>query len=162
MFGFLRSVPVRAFLIGIAAGMRSQTPVAVLAWHHDDAPRHARWRRWPILRSVWGRRVLTLAWGGEVLGDKSPMAPPRTQPGPLFGRVLFGGIAGAAIGSERRGKGSIAMGFVIGAIGSAIGSFGGMHTRAAMVEATGLPDPTIAVVEDIAALSIARRAVTKR
>ncbi len=162
MFGFTRSILFRAFLIGVTAGMRSQTPGAVLAWYHDDAPRYARWRTWPVLRSVWGRRALLASGAGELIGDKSPLVPPRTNPGPLFGRALFGALAGAAIGSERRGTASILRGAIVGAIGGVLGSFGGQRARAFVVNATGLPDPAVAVFEDAAAVTFARHAVTKR
>lgn len=157
-----RSTILRALLIGITAGMRSQAPAAVLAWNQPDAPWHARWRRWPLLRSTWGRRLLMANAAGEIAVDKAPMVPPRTDPGPLFGRILFGGLAGAAIGSEGGGRGPIVRGAIAGALGGAIGSFGGMQARAALVEATGLPDPAVAVVEDLAALSLANSVVQAR
>jgi uncharacterized membrane protein len=156
------SVVARALLIGLAAGLRSQVPGAVLAWHRDEAPLRARWRRWPVLRSAWGRRLLVANGTGEALVDKLPGLPPRTDPRPLFGRLLFGGLAGAAIGSERPGKGSIARGAVAGMAGAAIGTVGATRSRAAVAELTGLPDPAVAVVEDVAAISMANRAVTNR
>ncbi|HEV2127678.1 MAG TPA: hypothetical protein VGR22_03555 [Thermomicrobiales bacterium] len=162
MSKYLRSVPIRALMIGIAAGMRSQIPGAVLAWRQDDAPFYASWRRWPVLRSVWGRRVLMLSAAGEVIADKTSAVPPRTKPGPLFGRMLFGGIAGAAIGSERRGKGPLVRGALLGVLGGLIGSYGGMRARASVAQITGLPDQVVAVFEDVAAVSIANRAITKR
>lgn len=158
----LRSTLLRALLIGVTAGMRSQTPGAVLAWNQQDAPWYARWRRWPVYRSTWGRRALLLSGAGELIGDKSPLVPPRTNPGPLFGRMLFGGIAGAAIGSEGRGRGPIVRGAIAGAAGGALGSFGGQYARAALVRMTGLPDPAVAVVEDIAAVTLASGVVRNR
>ncbi len=162
MSNYLRSIPARALLIGITAGMRSQVPGAVLAWRQDDAPFYASWRRWPVLRSAWGRRVLMLSAAGEAVADKTPAVPPRTKPGPLFGRMLFGGIAGAAIGSERRGKGPLLRGVLFGALGGLLGSYGGMRARGSVVQMTGLPDQVVAVFEEVAAVSIANRAITKR
>jgi uncharacterized membrane protein len=76
--------------------------------------------------------------------------------------MLFGGVAGAAIGSERPGKGSIARGAMTGIVGAAIGTMGATKARAAVTAMTGLPDPVVAMVEDVAAISMANRAVTKR
>jgi uncharacterized membrane protein len=162
MLGFTRSILFRAFLLGVTAGMRSQTPGAVLAWYRDDAPRYARWRSWPVLRSVWGRRALLANGVGEMVLDKSPLVPPRTNLSPLFGRALFGALAGAAIGSERRGTTSILRGAIAGAVGGVAGSFGGQRARELVVNATGLPDPAVAVFEDAAAVTFGRHAVTKR
>jgi uncharacterized membrane protein len=157
-----RSTLLRSLLIGVVAGMRSQTPGAVLAWRQPEAPPLARWRAWPVLRNTWGRRALTLSGAGELAADKSPLVPPRTNPGPLFGRMLFGGLAGAAIGSEGRGRGPVVRGAIAGAAGGAIGTFGGQRARAALVEMTGLPDPAVAVVEDIAAVTLANSVVRAR
>jgi hypothetical protein len=52
MFGFTHSVFARALLMGLAAGLRSQVPGAMLAWRHDDAPLAAGWRRWPVFRNA--------------------------------------------------------------------------------------------------------------
>lgn len=162
MFALLHSAPTRAMMIGVAAGMRSQIPNAVLAWHRDDVPFSARWRRWPLFRNRWGRRLLLASGTGELIGDKVPGIPPRTEPGPLLGRLFFGGIAGAAVGSERGGKEPIVRGALLGMGGAAIGAVGGTKTRAAVVEMTGLPDPAVAIVEDAAAVSLANLAVTQQ
>ena len=162
MFGFLTSRPVRALLIGTAAGMRSQAPGAMLALKHDNAPLTAGWRRWPILRNTWGRRMLVANGVGEGLVDKLPGLPPRTDPGPFFCRLLFGGLSGAAIGSEGVGQWSIVRGLLLGMVGAGIWTVGATRIRASAGEMTGLPDAAVAVAEDVAAISIARHAVTKR
>lgn len=162
MFGFTRSVVFRALALGVVAGMRSQMPGAMLAFRQPGAPRHARWREWPILRNVWGRRGLMLAGAGELTGDKLPATPNRTDPNALAGRLVFGALAGLAIGSEGRGKGALVIGAITGTLGSAIGTFGGYRARKALVDITGLPDPAVAVVEDLAAISLANRTIQRR
>jgi uncharacterized membrane protein len=162
MLGFTRSILFRALCLGIAAGMRSQAPGAVLAFRQPQAPRRAGWRSWPVLRNAWGRRALMLSGAGELVGDKLPNIPPRTEPGSLAGRLLWGTLAGLAIGTEGSGKAALVKGAVAGMIGAAIGSFGGQRARQAVVDMTGLPDPAVAVVEDLAALSLANNAVQHR
>ncbi len=162
MFGFTRSNLFRALALGVVAGMRSQMPGAMLALRQPDAPRSAGWRSWPILRNTWGRRSLMLSGAGELIGDKLPNIPPRTSPGSLTGRLMFGALAGLAIGSEGRGKAALIKGAVAGMIGAAIGSFGGYRARKALVNMTGLPDPAVAVVEDLAAVTLANRAIQRR
>lgn len=162
MFGPTRSIVARALLLGIATGLRSMMPGAVLAWHQPEAPRYARWRSWPVLRSTWGRRVLLLAGAGELVGDKLPTTPSRLEPGPLVGRLAFGGLAGATLGTEGHGKASVIRGAVSGTVGAAIGNYGGYHARKAIVDTTGMPDPAVAVAEDAIAISVASSAVRRR
>ena len=154
-----RSVLARAFLLGIAAGLRSVTPLGVLARYQPNAPRRAEWARWPLLRSRTGRVLLQLAWLGELVADKLPGIPPRINPGPLGGRMVFGAVAGLAIGSERQDTGTKLAGAATGTAGAVIGAVGGYAYRTAVIQATGLPDLPVALVEDAATLLIARTAV---
>lgn len=162
MLGFTRSNLFRALCLGIVAGMRSQMPGAMLAFRQPDAPRRAGWRSWPILRHAWGRRALMLAGAGELVGDKLPSTPNRTDPNALTGRLVFGALAGLAIGSEGRGKGAMVTGAIAGTTGAAIGTFGGYRARRGLVNMTGLPDPAVAVVEDLAAVTLANTAIQRR
>ena len=103
-----------------------------------------------------------LSGAGELAADKLPDIPPRTSPGSLTGRLLFGTLAGLAIGSEGRGKGTLVKGGIAGATGALIGSFGGLRARQAIVDITGLPDPAVAVIGDLAAISLANSAIQRR
>ena len=101
--------------------------------------------------SEWHRRLLLLALG-EFVGDKLPFTPSRLELGPLFGRMLFGGLAGAAIASEARR--SPALGAVLGVGGAVLGAQAGYHARAALDEVTGIPDPVWGAAEDVAAVTL--------
>lgn len=162
MLGFTRSIVFRALSLGIVAGMRSQTPGAMLAFRQPHAPQRAGWRSWPVLSHAWGRRALMLSGAGELVADKLPDTPPRTSPGSLTGRLIFGTMAGLAIGTEGRGKAALVKGAIAGLLGAAIGSFGGQRARQAVVDMTGLPDPAVAVVEDLAAVSLANSTIQRR
>jgi len=162
MVGTARSIVFRAFLLGVATGMRSNMAGAALAWHQPDAPRRAGWKTWPVLRNVWGRRALMLAGAGELVGDKLPITPSRLEPRSVIGRLLFGALAGAAIGTEARGKRAVLRGAFAGMIGAGIGTFGGYYARKAVGEATGIPDPAIAMTEDAIAVTLATNAVANR
>lgn len=162
MSGLTRTLFFRALLLGIAAGFRAMSAPAALAWNHDDALRSAGWKKWPVLRSVWGRRLLVAASAGEMVGDKLPAAPSRLQPGPLGGRIAFGAMAGAALGTEGRGKAVVIRSAIVGGVGGAAGSYAGYHARNAAVDATGLPDPAVAIVEDAIAITLASTAVRNR
>lgn len=162
MSDFTRTLFFRALLLGFATGLRTMTAGAALAWHHDDAPRSAGWRTWPVLRGVWGRKLMVAASAGEIVGDKLPATPSRLQLAPLGGRIAFGALAGAALGTEGRGKAVVIRSAIVGGVGGAAGSYAGYHARKAAVDVTGLPDPAVAVVEDAIAVGLASTAVRNR
>ncbi|HWV36249.1 MAG TPA: DUF4126 family protein [Thermomicrobiales bacterium] len=148
----------RALTLGIVAGLRSQMPMAALALRRGNAPASAGWREWPILRSKPGRIALVAAGAGETVGDKLPVTPSRLEPKALLGRIAFGGLAGAAIGSEARGTRPLLAAILLGAFGSVIGSFAGYHVRRKLGQWTGLPDPVVALGEDATAIALAAHA----
>ena len=86
------------------------------------------------------------------MGDKLPMTPSRLAPGPLFGRVVGGAVAGALVARDVRG--SAWTGALLGPGGAVLGSFAGNKLRAKVVKVSGLPDPLVAIVEDAIALGL--------
>lgn len=146
-------VDPRAALLGFVAGMRTQLPLAMLAY----AAREGHFATdddtsVKLLREPAALPVLALSAAGELVVDKLPFTPSRLDPGPLFGRLLFGGLAGAAI-SREAGDPPLA-GALLGAAGAGLGAFVGYHARRWLGEATGIPDPFWGSVEDVAALAI--------
>ena len=135
-------LPLRSLLMGVLSGSRSMTPLAMLAVYRDRGD----WGDWPVLRSQAGRAALVLAAVGELVGDKLPMAPSRTTPGPLLARVATGAITGAALGTLA-GPGGWRQGAALGAVGAVVGSFAGSGFRAGGA-AIGVPDVVLALVED--------------
>lgn len=144
--------PGRAFLLGALTGSRSFTPAAVLALSHGRDSLDGDWKDWPMFRAPLGRVLVVVAAVGELVGDKSPKAPPRTSRTALIGRGAFGAVVGAALGSTAEGRGRAVLGAVLGASGALVGSVVGMRLRAAIVEASGLADPVVALGEDALAI----------
>jgi len=135
-----------AFAIGVLAGLRSMTPPAAVSW-----AAHLGWINLgesPL--AFMGATVTTylfsLLAAGELIADKLPFVPSRLTAGPLTGRILLGGLCGAAL-SAAAGQ-SIAGGAAIGAIGGVVGSFAGYHARATLVRRFHIPDIAVALVED--------------
>lgn len=155
-----RSLAGRALLLGVAAGMRSMTPIGTLARYHDSAPRSAEWKRWPLLRSGSGRTLLEAAWVGEMIADKLPIIPPRIHRGSLTGRILLGTVAGLAIGTEGKGTAPKVAGGLAGLAGAIAGSYGGYAARVFLTRGIGLPDLSGALAEDAAAIAIAHKGTT--
>jgi uncharacterized membrane protein len=154
-----RSILGRALVLGVAAGLRSMAPLGTFARHQPHAPRSAGWRTWPLMRSGFGRALLQLGWAAEFVGDKLPQTPSRVEPAQIGARIAAGAIAGLAVGTEGRGATPRMGGALAGAVGAVAGSYGGYHVRRLAVTSTGLPDPAVAVVGDLAAAAIARKGV---
>jgi uncharacterized membrane protein len=123
----------RAALAGLACSMRTFSTPAALA-----------------LRGRFGGapRVATLlAAAGELGLDKLPQATARTAQPALSGRLASGALSGRAVGGE--------LGAISGVAAALAGSFAFMHARRLVVEATGLPDPVVAIGEDVLAYAVA-------
>ena len=83
---------------------------------------------------------------GELIGDKLPNTPARTEMPVLGFRILSGGTCGALLNETERQ--SVATGAVAGGFGAVVGSFLFMRLRLWIDEELGLPDPVVALVED--------------
>ncbi len=144
------SVFVLAVAIGEIAGLRSMTAPAVVSvaaywgWldlHHSP---------FAFLGSTAAAYVLTALTIAELVVDKLPQTPRRTTLGPCVGRLILGGLSGAALCAAA--KQSIAVGAVLGGLGGISGTFLGYALRARLVKALTVPDFLIALVEDVVAV----------
>ncbi|MBD5657407.1 MAG: hypothetical protein IAI50_19825 [Candidatus Eremiobacteraeota bacterium] len=95
-----------------------------------------------------------LAAGGELIADKLPMIPARTQLPPLIFRMVSGGLCGAAV-AERR-DGSRALGVVSGVAGAVATTYLAYQLRRMLTTKFRLPDAAVAVAEDALAIWAAR------
>ena len=150
---FFQTLQSRALLLGTVAGMRSQLPFALLGL----AARQGGFARessgalgW--LRDSRAQAALGLSAVGELVGDKPPKTPSRLTPLPLLGRLVIGAAAGAAVYSEA-GESALE-GAAFGALGAALGSFGGYYARKGLAQSTGTPDLGWALLEDGIALGL--------
>ena len=140
---------LRPILLGLVAGMRSITPLAVVS----DAARRGRLPRGngaPTLladpRVCAGVTALAV---GELLGDKLPSAPDRIVPAGLLARLITAAVSGAALAPRRRRVEAAAL-----AAGAATGfAFLSWHVRMAALRRWG-QTPT-GLVEDALSVSAA-------
>jgi len=138
------------FAIGTIAGLRSLTAPALVSW--------AAYLGWldlsGSLLSFLGSRAATITLSllalGEMVADKLPKTPNRTDPGPLIFRVFTGGLSGIAICASAHQ--SLVIGTILGVLGSIAGAFAGYEIRHRVVKSFGLPDFGVAAAEDIAAI----------
>jgi uncharacterized membrane protein len=153
-----RPLLLSAGLLGVVAGLRSQLPGAVLAARGLE-PTHGPLK---LLGTDVGRRAAYLAAVGELVADKLPATPSRVEGGALVGRVVSGALAGATLASATGARGGrLVLPVLAGGAGAWAGSWGGYLARRAAVERTGLPDPVVAIGEDLLAGGLALAAVSR-
>jgi uncharacterized membrane protein len=137
-----------AFLLGCVCGLRSMTAPAVVAWGAHLGWLHLDGSLLAFFANKISLVIFSLFALGELIADKLPFIPPRTQAGPLGVRILFGAVCGAAI-CISVGASPI-LGAILGGLGSVAGAFAGYHYRRQF--SSMLPDLPLALLEDLVAV----------
>jgi len=143
------TVLILAFMIGVVAGLRALTPLAVVSW--------AARLGWAPLLGAWlaflgfavTPYIFTVLAIAELIGDKLPQTPSRKAAMPFVVRIVSGALCGAALGTPSL---SSIGGLVAGALGTVAGTLGGYEFRSRLVKATGGRDLPIALLEDAIAI----------
>jgi uncharacterized membrane protein len=138
------------FSIGVIAGLRSLTAPALVSW-----AAHLGWLdlsgSWMSFLGSWTAIIILSSLAlAELVADKLPKTPKRTNPAPLVFRAIAGGFSSMAICASAHQP--LVIGTILGALGSIAGAFAGYEIRHRLVEAFGLPDFGVAVVEDLVAV----------
>jgi uncharacterized membrane protein len=137
-----------AFLIGIVAGLRAFTPIAVISW-----AAHVGWLQlqdtWLAFLGFAATAYITTALAlGELVSDKLPRTPSRKVPMQFGTRIVVGALCGAAPGTE---AGAMLSGLFAGAVGAVVGTLGGAALRAQLARVFGKDLPA-ALLEDAVAI----------
>jgi uncharacterized membrane protein len=148
--GEARDVYLRAWQLGIVAGLRSMMPLALLAWTKENASKG---------NSQAIKYLAGLAALGETVVDKLPIVPSRLRPGSLTGRLALGALAGMLL-SRRFGQRPLP-GAINGMLGAGLGSLVGFAARFVLSDATKLPDFLWAGLEDAIALRLGLHALKR-
>jgi len=155
-----RSSFALAAALGAIAGMRSFSAPAVISHAYSTHPSanldHPPFK---FIQAVNSARVFKVLAAGELIGDKLPGTPNRTDAPALTARILSGAFAGATV---CKAKGSnIVAGGLIGAAAALVSTFGCFYLRTSATKNTSVPDAAIAVLEDAlvigAAVAIAKQ-----
>lgn len=149
MMAWIVAIP----LLGIATGMRTFTPMAVVCWfaYLGYLPVDGTWAFWAAKLVV--AILFTVLALAEIVGDKLPRVPDRTSMGPLLARLVFGGLAGGIIAVSLNG--SEFEGILLGLGGALVGTFGGHLIRREIVERSGSKDWPVAIAEDLTTIGFA-------
>ena len=139
--------------IGFAAGLRSLTPPAIVAW-----AAHLGWLNLSntalaFMGSIIAVIVFSLLALFELFADLQPSTPKRTAPVPLGARILTGALCGACICAATNQ--SLIVGAILGGVGGIIGAFAGYEIRRRLVTALNVKDIFIALLEDLVTIGLA-------
>jgi len=141
---------VRSVLLGACSGLRSQLGVAAVLVGPES-------QRIPSLLRTRGAKALAASLAvGELVMDKLPAAPNRTEPASVVLRMAAGaGSAGLLARSEQEPPGPAA---TIGALSALATTFGGFVLRRRW--SARYPAVLVALAEDAVAAGLAALAVT--
>ena len=135
-----------AAILGSVAGIRSMATPAIVSHlaHEGSLPADSEPMVW-LSHSGVAKATAVLAVG-ELIADKLPVVPSRTDMGPLVSRGISGALGGAAVASAR--KRPAVVGALIGASTAVLATFAVTNFRRAAKERTGVPDFVWALLED--------------
>jgi uncharacterized membrane protein len=139
-----RGAVLGSLLLGAASGLRGQLGVATVAVKSDPSLPQ-------LFRRPWTRRLLVAAAAGELVVDKLPATPSRLEPPGIASRLLLGALAAGLFAQTRDASWLPAA--AIGASSAVVAAKVGHDVRAQL--ARHVPDPAVAVAEDVLALSLA-------
>src|ERR1700753_45999 len=105
-----------SLLIGGVCGRRSMTAPAWVAWGARLGWLHLGNSFLAFFDNKISLVIFSLFAIGELIADKLPFIPRRTQAGPLAVRVVFGAICGAAFCIA--GRASPLFGAILGGLGA--------------------------------------------
>lgn len=136
--------------LGTVAGLRAMLPSALLSYaasqHQKDTSGSS------IFASQGAAAVFGLLAIGELVADKLPTTPNRTEPAGLGARIVTGAIGGGVISSKD--KKSVPLGIALGALTAVAAAYAGQNIRRAISKETGVHSSLIGAVEDVIAIGI--------
>lgn len=137
-----------ALLIGVIAGLRTMTAPAAVSWAAYLGWINISGSPFAFLGYSWTPWILTALALGELVTDKLPSTPSRKVPVQFGGRLIMGGLSGAALGVA---SGSLLLGAVAGVVGAVVGTLGGAEMRGRLAASFGNDRPA-ALTEDAFAI----------
>lgn len=141
-----------AAAIGAVAGLRTFTAPAVVGQLAKRGELQIGCDYLDTLGNPIAANVLVGLAASEIIADKLPMAPNRTDFSGLIPRIISGALCGAALNCAQ--KQPFATGALAGALGAVGGTFAAFHLRKRLTKSVGLPDLPIALVEDALAVGL--------
>jgi uncharacterized membrane protein len=135
-----------AAVMGAVAGMRSMAAPAIVSQFAKSGLMPMSNSSLSLLYRPATAKTLAVLAVGEVIADKLPFMPKRTDKPALITRAISGSVSGAAICSSK--KRSVVTGALLGALGAIGATYGGYKLRKWAGERFDVPDPVLAIAED--------------
>lgn len=148
-----------AFPLGLANGLRTFTPTAVVVWAAHLGWIHLGGTPLAFLGTTASVAIFSAFAIAELAADKHPKMAKRTEVPSMIARFVFAALAGA--GFAAAGHANLVVGALLCAVGSQLGGIGGYQARVRSVRALKVPDYWVALVEDSIAIGSALLIVSR-
>lgn len=144
---------MQAAALGTIAGIRSMSaPALVSSYLSSDAAPQQPASPFLDLFTGKGAGLLHILTVLEMLGDKLPGMPDRTDVLPLLGRVLSGAVAGGALFAAHRE--SHLVGAAVGGTTALLSTYASYYFRQTLSHRLPLSGPLVGALEDAAIFGI--------
>jgi uncharacterized membrane protein len=147
-----------ALTLGAVSGMRSMMAPAVIAWAARRSGVDLESTPFSAFKGPGIGRTAAALVVGEMVADKTPFVPGRTDSTALLTRAVTGGAAGAAVFKAR--KQNVLLGAVVGAAAAVGAAYVTYHLRKKAAKRFQVSDRVVALVEDGIALTAGLIAVS--
>ncbi len=135
-----------ATALGAVAGMRAMSAPALISQVARRGQLAVEGSKLQFLNSTGAVSTTAVLAIGELIADKLPFIPARTDVAPLAGRAISGALCGAVLCSAK--KRSPWLGAFYGVLGALGATFAAYHLRRAAKENLHIPDGVLALAED--------------
>ncbi len=147
-----------AFGLGAVTGIRSMMGLAFFSDHAKDEKKSWQGKdsnpALDLLKNPQVANLVKMMAAGEVVMDKLPLIPARTSAAPLIGRVVMGGLVGAAISKNKWIQGAAA-----GAVGALVATYAITYLRKTLHEDRHIPNVVLGIAEDALVVNAANAIV---
>jgi uncharacterized membrane protein len=148
----------KAVSLGAVAGLRAMTAPALFSHAASTYRKNEFGDNW--LASSFAPPIAATLAVGEIIGDKLPWTPNRTETPGLLARVVSGAVIGGSICAGY--KKSVPFGSALGALSAIAAAYAGQNIRRSISKKTGIPSPVLGGVEDIIAVGIGASALKRK
>jgi uncharacterized membrane protein len=132
-----------AFGLGAMTGMRTMMALALFSNRAEEEKGKKDNPALNFLARPQTVEILKVLAAGEVIMDKMPFAPDRTDALPLIGRLVMGGLVGAAVSKDKWIQGG-----AVGALGALAATYAAYYIRKTLHDDRHIPNVVLGVAED--------------
>ncbi|TWR31315.1 DUF4126 family protein [Mucilaginibacter pallidiroseus] len=150
---------LRAAGLGAVAGMRTFLAPAIIShFYSRHKSQNIEGSAVGFVQTIPTSKVFKVLAAGELIGDKMPMAPNRTEAPGLIGRIVTGVFTGATI--YKADSKNALLGGLIGGTAAAAATFGCFFLRTTLNKKTALPNFVTGACEDALAITLGAKLIS--